>query len=231
MNIRIGLVLAGAVLGDASLHADVIYLNNGNVIVAEKAWEDGDQVKYQVSSGVQTIPRATVKRLQAQKANPADPSHKQAMEVEVIRGLGTPAVVLPESKTSPGSATTVIGQDAKSLRFQDAAGYAEALRLQKETGKPIALYFYTDWCPYCARLERGVLTNDAVKQYLKDVLYVSVNPEHGQAEEALFAGFKGTGFPTFLVLAKNQPARKIWTSLSPDAFLRACQAATKAVSQ
>ncbi len=231
MNTRIRSVLALIVLSGASLHADVIYLNNGNVIVAEKVWEEGDQVRYQVSSGVQTIPRATVKRLQAQQANPADPSHKQALGVEVIRGPGAPAGVLPGPKTSSSPATTAVGQEAKSLRFQDAAGYAEALRVQKETGKPIALYFYTDWCSYCARLERGVLTNDAVKRYLKDVLYVSVNPEHGKAEEALFASFKGTGFPTFLMLAKNQPARKIWTSLSPDAFLRACQAATQAGSQ
>jgi Thioredoxin-like domain len=228
MSTRIGSVLALMVLGGATLRGDVIYLKNGDVIVAEKAWEDGDQVKYQVSSGIQTIPRATVKRLQGQKANPADPSHKQPVGVEVIRGTGVPAAVSPEAKTTPGPTTTAIGPDAKSSQFRDAAGYVEALRLQKETGKPIALYFYVDWCPYCARLERGVLTSDGVRQYLKDILYVTVNPEHGKAEEVLFASFKGAGFPTFLMLTKNQSVRRIGTSLSPDAFLQACQAATKA---
>src|SRR5215475_8537043 len=194
MSTRIGSVLALMVLGGATLRGDVIYLKNGDVIVAEKAWEEGDQVKYQVSSGTQTIPRATVKRLQGQKANPADPSHKQPLGVEVIRGMGAPAVISREQKTAPGSVTISIRADAKSSQFRDAAGFAEALRLQKESGKPIALYFYTDWCPYCARLERGVLTSEGVTQYLKDILYVTVNPEHGKAEEALFASFKGAGF-------------------------------------
>jgi thiol:disulfide interchange protein len=227
MNKPIASVLALLVLGGMSLRGDVIYLNNGNVIVAEKAWEEGDQVKYQVGSGTETIPRAAVKRLQGQKANPADPSHAQSVGVEVIRGTSAPAVTSAEPKT-PSSATTAIAPDARSAKFRDAAGYVAALRLQKETGKSIALYFYTDWCPYCARLERGVLSSDGVKQYLNEILYVSVNPEHGETEEALFASFKGTGFPTFLILTKDQSARKIWTSSSPDAFLKACQAATKA---
>jgi thiol-disulfide isomerase/thioredoxin len=230
MNSRIGLVLAVIVLKAAILRGDAIYLNNGNVIVAEKAWEEGDEVRYQVGSSTQTIPRAAVKRLQGQKATPADPSHKQPVGVEVIRGTSAPAVTSPEPKHIPSSATTAIGPDGKSLRFRDSGGYEEALRLQKETGKPVALYFYVDWCPYCARLERGILGSEGVKRFLNDILYVSVNPEHGKAEEDLFLSFKGTGFPTFLMLAKNQSARKIWTSLSPDAFVQACQAATKAGS-
>ena len=34
-------------------------------------------------------------------------------------------------------------------------------------------------------------------------------------EAALFESFEGRGFPTFLVLAKNQPAREIPTSCGP----------------
>src|SRR5262245_57616107 len=108
MSTRIGSVLILIVLGKATLRGDVIYLKNGDVIVAEKAWEEKDQVKYQVSSGIQTIPRATVKRLQGQKANPADPSHKQPLGVEVIRKMGAPAVISREQKTAPGSVTISI---------------------------------------------------------------------------------------------------------------------------
>jgi len=228
MKVLIGWFLAFMILGGSMLSGDVIYLNNGNVIVAEKVWEEGDQVKYQVGSGTQTIPRASVKRLQGQKANPADPSHKQPVGIEIIRGPGAPAATSPEPKNTAGPLTKTIGQDGKALRFQDSAGYEEAMRLQRETGKPAALYFYVDWCPYCARLERGTMSSDGVKRYLNDILYVSINPEHGKAEEALFLSFKGTGFPTFLMLTKDQPPRKIWTSLSPEAFVQACQAAAKA---
>src|SRR5262249_48028252 len=204
MSRRIGSVLALILLGGATLRGDVIYLKNGNVIVAEKAWEEGDEVKYQVGSSTQTIPLARVKRLQGQKANPADPSHQQPVGVEVIRGMGAPTVISPEPKTVPGSATTATGPNAKSLQLRDAPGFTEALRLQKETGKPIALYFYVDWCPYCARLERSVLTSNGVQQYLKDILYVTVNPQHGEAEEAFSAIFRWTGFPTFLILPNHQ---------------------------
>ena len=231
MKVHIGLVLAFMILGGLPLRGDVIYLNNGNVIVAEKAWEEGDQVKYQAGSGTQTIPRAKVKRILGQKANPADPSFKKLVYVEVIRGTGAPAVTSAEAKSPASWTAPVIGSDGKSLRFRGAVGYEEALRLQKETGKPVALYFYVDWCPYCERLERGILSSSGVKRYLNDILYVSVNPEHGKAEKALFLSFKGTGFPTFLMLAKNQSTRKIRTSLSPDAFVQACQSAVKAGNQ
>ena len=80
MKTRIGLFFLGLVLfGALPLDGDVIYLKNGNVIVAEKAWEEGDQVKYQVASGIQTIPRGSVKRLQAQRANPADPADRKSV--------------------------------------------------------------------------------------------------------------------------------------------------------
>ena len=84
---------------------------------------------------------------------------------------------------------------ARSTRYQDAAGYAEALREHERTGKPMALYFYVDWCKYCAQLERGILSRSEVKQYLETILYVSVNPEHGKGEEALFEKFEGRGYP------------------------------------
>jgi len=116
---------------------------------------------------------------------------------------------------------------ARSTRYQDAAGYAEALREHERTGKPIALYFYVDWCKYCAQLERGILSRPEVKQYLETILYVSVNPEHGTGEEALFEKFEGRGYPTFLILAKNQPAQEISTSVPPEAFLQECREAAR----
>jgi thiol-disulfide isomerase/thioredoxin len=229
MRVCLALILALGLIGGLPLCGDVIYLKNGNVIVVEKAWEEGDQVKYQASSGIQTIPRTAVQRLQGQKASPADPSHKKTFGVEVIRGTGAP--VRASVKSSAGPATTTIRLGARSERFQDSAGYEEALRLHRATGKPVALYFYTDWCPYCAELERTILSSSEVKHYLDNTLYVSVNPEHGKAEKALFASFKRTGYPTFLILGKDQAARAVPTSGSPDAFAQACKAAGQAGSQ
>ena len=51
--------------------ADVIYLTNGNVLVVEKAWEEGVEIRYQTGGKVQTLPKSAVKRIQEQKPLPA----------------------------------------------------------------------------------------------------------------------------------------------------------------
>jgi thiol:disulfide interchange protein len=228
---QIALAAVVVVFGGLPLHSDVIYLKSGNVLVVEKAWQEGDQVKYQTASGLQTIPLASVKRLQGQKPAAADPSHNQPVKAVVIRGQGTPASAPAVVKTPSKPVADDSRASARSTRYQDAAGYAEALREHEKTGKPVALYFYADWCKYCAQLERGVLSRAQVKQYLETILYVCVNPEHGKAEDALFQKFDGRGYPTFLILAKNQPAQEIPTSVPPEAFLQECREAARGTSQ
>ena len=227
------MALAAAVLmfGCLPLHGDVIYLKNGNVLVAEKTWQEGDQLKYQTASGLQSIPLVSVKRLQGQKALAADPSHNQPVQAVVIRGQGTPAAPPVAAKSSSKPVGDDSRASARSMRYQDAAGYAEALREHQKTGKPVALYFYADWCKYCAQLERGILSRSEVKQYLGTILYVSVNPEHGKAEAALFQQFEGRGYPTLLILTKTQPAQEIPTSVPPETLLQECREAARGSSQ
>ncbi|MEW5980041.1 MAG: thioredoxin family protein [Acidobacteriota bacterium] len=219
-SLWIGLLAAGP------LSADVIYLKNGDIIVAEKVWEEGESVKYQTSSGIQTVARTSVKRLQVQKPTAADPSHGHTSKVEVVRGAA------PSTTPGPANSSTSTAKPAKgqgrSLKFQHASGYQEALRQQKSSGKPMALYFYTDWCGYCARLERNVLSQPEVQQYLNEkTLYVSVNPEHGEDEDELFANFGGIGFPTFLILVPGQRPRGIRTAVPPEAFIESCKRAAQ----
>jgi hypothetical protein len=220
------LIFAGA------LHGDVIYLKNGSVLVVEKAWQEGDQVKYQTASGVQTIQLSSVKKLQGQKAAPADPSRHQPVHAVVVRGEAPQTTPPPVMKPSSKSAATPDSRArARSSRYQDAPGYTQALREHEKTGKAIALYFYVDWCKYCARLEQGILSNAEVKQYLDSILYVSVNPEHGKAEGDLFAKFEGRGYPTFLILPRNQPAQEISTAVPPEAFLKECREVARGTSR
>ncbi|MFN8008379.1 MAG: thioredoxin family protein, partial [Terriglobia bacterium] len=91
--------------------------------------------------------------------------------------------------------------------------------------------FYTDWCGYCARLERNVLSQPEVKQYLDGILYVSINPETRKSDETLFRRFKPRGFPTVLMLLKDQPPREIPTYVSPATFIEACKGAAQRKSQ
>jgi hypothetical protein len=51
----------------AAAYADVIYLNNGSVLVVYRAWEEGDEVKYETSSGIQAVPKSSVRSVHREK--------------------------------------------------------------------------------------------------------------------------------------------------------------------
>ena len=111
-----------------------------------------------------------------------------------------------------------------------AAGYARALELQRELKVPLIVYFYADWCPYCQRLDSEYLPSAPAREYLRTVVKVRINPEHGPAEEAIASRYGVTGYPTFLVMRdlssppRNvQPFRKGGATLSPADWVAGCK--------
>lgn len=111
-----------------------------------------------------------------------------------------------------------------------AAGYARAIQLQRELKVPLIVYFYADWCPYCQRLDSEYLPAAPVQEYLRGVVKVRINPEHGPAEEEIASRYGVTGYPTFLVMRdlfsppRNiQPFRKGGASLNPADWVAACK--------
>ena len=115
-----------------------------------------------------------------------------------------------------------------------ASGYARAIELQRELKVPLIVYFYADWCPYCQRLDSEYLPSAPVQQYLRGVVKVRINPEHGPAEEEIASRYGVTGYPTFLVMRNLStpprnihPFRKGGANLTPAEWVTACE---KAVS-
>ena len=113
----------------------------------------------------------------------------------------------------------------------DSAGYTRALQLQRELRVPLVIYFYADWCPYCHQLESQYLPAAPVQQYLRGVVKVRINPEHGPAEEEIASRYGVRGYPTFLILRNLysrpvdvQPFRKSG-NLTPFEFVKACERA------
>lgn len=74
MSVNNYLLLILWLMMELSSFSDVIYFKNGNVLIVENAWEEGGQVNYQSFTGIQSVSKSLVRRIQVQKPAPADPS-------------------------------------------------------------------------------------------------------------------------------------------------------------
>ncbi len=104
-------------------------------------------------------------------------------------------------------------------------GYVSSLREQKETNKPIALFFYTDWCASCEKLRKEVLSSPEVSEYMSNLLPVKINPERGALENQISDEFGVVGYPTIIVIpggnnGERAPIRiKRTHNISPAQFI------------
>jgi thiol:disulfide interchange protein len=92
--------------------------------------------------------------------------------------------------------------------LEDAEGMAEAARLFEQEARPIFVYFYTDWCPYCRQFERELLSHDLVEDYVDGIVAVRVNPENGPSEAEISRRYGVQGFPMLFMLS---PESKSWS--------------------
>ena len=114
----------------------------------------------------------------------------------------------------------------------DSAGYARAVELQRKLNVPLVVYFYTDRCPDCRTLDNHYLPTAPVQDYLRGVVKVRINPEHGVPERALAKRYRVSGYPSFLVISHStaqplsvQPFRRV-NNMTPTQFADACRAIT-----
>ena len=63
-------VLTIHLLAAFNLYSDVIYLKDGNILLAEQAWEEGDEVKYRTRQGILSLPKASVQEIRQEKPMP-----------------------------------------------------------------------------------------------------------------------------------------------------------------
>lgn len=167
------------------------------------------------------VPQLTTDDVQKQKAGPPPnvPIDQPGEEPVVDAAAG------PKRLRGPASESWFSGAD----------GYALADRQRKQAKAVMAVYFYTDWCPYCRRLERNIFQSDEVDRYFRNVVKVRVNPEDGQEESRLARRYGITGYPSFFILPPDSESpRKItpykkqgtgWVAMGPSDFVKACQQA------
>jgi tetratricopeptide (TPR) repeat protein len=91
-----------------------------------------------------------------------------------------------------------------------ADGFESSLRAAERDDLPMIVYFNTEWCPWCRKLNETYLPNHSVRSVLEYFVKVSVNPEDGADEKRLFERFGGGGYPGFFVVfpaASAQPMK------------------------
>ena len=109
-------------------------------------------------------------------------------------------------------------------------GYINSSRWQKSSEKPIALFFYTDWCPNCKRLREEILSNQTVDAYLTAFKPVKINPELGPLEDKLAQEFGVFAYPSIFIVpadgSKSIPIRRT-SNISPEEFIAQLDQAIK----
>jgi thiol-disulfide isomerase/thioredoxin len=92
-----------------------------------------------------------------------------------------------------------------------ARGHAQALSSAERAMEPMVVYFHTEWCPWCRKLNERYLRNGQVRDVLSGMQKVEINPETDSAGKALFSKYGGKGYPSFHVLVpgSGEPTKKI----------------------
>ena len=120
---------------------------------------------------------------------------------------------------------------AGEAALNGADGFRRALEQSRQTGKPVAMFVYTDWCPYCRQFTSKVLSSGAVRQYLAGIIDVRLNPGQGPAEEAIASRYGVTGYPTYFMFppGSDQP-REVTADgdMAPAQFIQECKQAGSA---
>ena len=104
--------------------------------------------------------------------------------------------------------TAVAAVLAVCLFALSAAAYAiswksdfqSALKAARESGKPVMVDFYTDWCGWCKKLDTDTYSNARVSSLSDKFVCVKVDAEKNAR---LAAAYKVTGYPTVLFIDGN----------------------------
>jgi hypothetical protein len=109
MGLRRNLVLAAFVLAATGglVQADTITLTNGRVIQADRAWVEGNQVRYERNGGVFGVPRSLVRSLEAQS------SHSDSRDPDVLQARDRLAA--GDARSAATFARAALARDSRSI--------------------------------------------------------------------------------------------------------------------
>ncbi|MEY2924748.1 MAG: hypothetical protein RLZZ337_1296 [Bacteroidota bacterium] len=115
------------------------------------------------------------------------------------------------------SSVSVCAQNAELFIKED---WGKALELAKESGKPIVVDFYTEWCGWCVEMEKKTFQDSAVAIRLEnEVIALKLDAERGIGREVAMK-YRIHSFPTVGYFHPNgKLIKKIPGFKEPAAFL------------
>ena len=85
----------------------------------------------------------------------------------------------------------------------DWTEYESALSKAKEQDKKSFLYFYTDWCSYCKKVENVLFKDADVVEYLNENFVSTAVNVKGDESKSIAKDYGVSGFPTFWFLEED----------------------------
>jgi|GEM_PF-2434594 len=101
------------------------------------------------------------------------------------------------------SEDTDSGQEFSTYDYawlEGESGFRSGIEQAAREGRPVVMYFYTDWCGYCRQLENNLLEDATVEDYTKYLVKIRINPDKGQFQRQLAREYGIRGYPSLFVL-------------------------------
>jgi len=161
----------------------------------------------------------------------------------IARAFGTPIPGLSNAIDRMIKHNRSVAEPAGRTMFVSQSWYEAAnedLKAQDEhriMQAPMLIYFHTDWCHYCKRLDQEILQSLEVSQFMRSVIKVRINPEAGVDERALADQYGVRGYPSIFIVpadsntpVKIYPFKKVgetFVAVNPGQFVNACREASR----
>jgi len=89
-------------------------------------------------------------------------------------------------------------EDATAAKIQWVTNLAEGLRLARESGKPVMLFFTADWCAPCLELKKYVFTDKHVVAASTRLINISIDADK---DYETLSAYKVRGIPAVFFLS------------------------------
>ncbi len=98
--------------------------------------------------------------------------------------------------------------------YHGASGYEDALDEVIGEEKPLILYFHSESCTWCKKLDSEYLASYEVDQFLSNIPKVEISSSEEAPEKALYDKYGVSGVPSFFVLIPSMDSKSA-KSISP----------------